>query len=73
MYYFKELEGSLHTKLVKLAVLEEIEMFEICRDLSYLGDFLLLTDEMLGERTVSLLRHCLKIDDERMNGISFCF
>lgn len=46
-------------------------MFEICRDLAYLGDFLLLTEEMLGARTVSLLRNLLKIDNERAMGTDF--
>lgn len=50
--------------------LEAIEPFEVCRDLSYLGDFLLLTDETLGERVISLLRNVLRIDDERLGWIS---
>lgn len=56
---------------MKIEACEEVEMFEICRDLSYLGDFLLLTDETLGERTVSLLRNILKIENDRAMGNYF--
>lgn len=50
---------------MKIEACEEIEMFEVCRDLSYLGDFLLLSDESLGERTVSLLQNVLNINNDR--------
>lgn len=71
MFAFQELETSLFNKLIKIEACERMEMFEICRDLSYLADFLLLTEETLGERTVTLLRNILKIDNARAMGISF--
>lgn len=68
IFTFQELETSIFNKLMKIEASEEVEMFEVCRDFSYMGDFLLLTEETLGERTVSLLRNILKIDNARAMG-----